>query len=469
MSKYNQYTAGDILVEPYKFISILDFNLIREMNTHTKMIISGIIDESLEDEYVEFANEDTIINVSVKDENNNIKTLFEGIISNIEISVNNKIRELKIEAISNTFVMDLEKKSRSFQTDSYTYAEIFKIINSGYNDAQISEDILNNKTIDKMIVQYNETDWEFIKRLGSHFNAYVIVESQLPHIKYSLGTSTVDRVFELEEEEFKIKKDLNEFRSLEDEIELNDINSICYEVRSNKILNLGNEVKFQTREYFVFRSEVKLEQGVLNNYYILKDKKGMKIKKYYNNGLIGASLKGTILNTKNDVVQVNLDIDGKSSNRNLWFPYSTVYSSEDGTGWYCMPEIGDAVRVYFPDNDEKNAYAISSVNTKSTNSSKRSDPSVKSIGTKYGKEVVMKDGAVEIIGNGNLLMRMTDDGGIEIKSDKKIIFDAKEEIEITGGASISIEGKKSVDLLQGNANLKIKDDVKLTGGKVNIE
>ncbi|MCB2306828.1 phage tail protein, partial [Clostridium estertheticum] len=98
-----------------------------------------------------------------------------------------------------------------------------------------------------------------------------------------------------------------------------------------------------------------------------------------------------------------------------------------------------------------------------------SDPAVKSIGTKYGKQVVMKPGAVEIIGNGNLLMRLTDDGGIEINSDKKIVLDAKEDIEITGGGKISIQGGKEVDLTQGGAKINIQDNVTMSGGKVKIE
>ena len=42
-----------------------------------------------------------------------------------------------------------------------------------------------------------------------------------------------------------------------------------------------------------------------------------------------------------------------------WFPYATVYSSGDGTGWYCMPEIGDKIRLYFPTEKEQDAYVIS--------------------------------------------------------------------------------------------------------------
>ncbi|OOM18513.1 hypothetical protein CLSAB_06280 [Clostridium saccharobutylicum] len=102
-------------------------------------------------------------------------------------------------------------------------------------------------------------------------------------------------------------------------------------------------------------------------------------------------------------------------------------------------------------------------------SSKRSDPSVKSISTKYGKEIVMSPGSVEIIGNGNLLMKMTDDGGIEVNSNKKIILDAKDDIEINGGAKVQIKGHKGIKLTQADASMTIKNDVTMSGGKVNVQ
>ena len=43
------------------------------------------------------------------------------------------------------------------------------------------------------------------------------------------------------------------------------------------------------------------------------------------------------------------------------------------------------------------------------------------------------------------------------------------DIEIKGKAKVSIKGDEGVDLTQNSANLAIKDDVKMTGGKVKIE
>ncbi|WP_242867588.1 phage baseplate assembly protein V, partial [Clostridium saccharobutylicum] len=252
---------------------------------------------------------------------------------------------------------------------------------------------------------------------------------------------------------------------------LNDLNLVSYEITTNKLMKLYNKVNFKGRQLLVYRVETELEGGMITSKYILKDENGMKVKRVYNDKMIGMSLQGRVLDTQKDRVKVSLEIDGSSTERDgaRWFEFATIFSQPNGTGWYCMPEIEDVVRLYFPDNEEKHAYVVSSMHYEGIDSSKRSDPSVKSISTKYGKEIVMSPGSVEIIGNGNLLMKMTDDGGIEVNSNKKIILDAKDDIEINGGAKVQIKGHKGIKLTQADASMTIKNDVTMSGGKVNVQ
>lgn len=472
MSEQYVYEYKDITVSGYDFEKIIELKIVREINEHAKLKIRGIISEENEDKYVEEANDKSFINISVNDNENNIKNLFQGIVTDISIDTQNNVRILEIEALSRTYLMDIKKMVRTFQDENYTYMDVINILNNENGNVLAMDNITDDKKIDKLIVQYKETDWELIKRLASNFNAGLIPECQLDGTKYIIGMRKDGISYSLDEFNYSIKKSIQEYKEkYENGIEtLNDMNLISYEITTNKMLNLCEAVNFNGKNLYVYKAIIEICDSEFINKYVLRDEKGMKIQKRYNDKLIGLSLKGNILDTKNDVVKIKLDIDS-SQNKDTakWFPYSTVYSSEDGTGWYCMPEVGDAIRLYFPDNEEKNAYAISSVNLKSSNSQKRSDPSVKNIGTKYGKQLVMKPGAVEIIGGNNLLMRMTDDGGIEIKSDKKIILDAQDDIEIKGKAKVSIKGDEGVDLTQNSANLAIKDDVKMTGGKVKIE
>lgn len=472
MSEEYVYTYGDFIISPYKFEKVKILKITRELSEHGKLYVNGVISDDNIDEYVETANENESIKVSIKDNKGNVIDLFEGIVTNISIDASNDVRFLEVEALSKTILMDIEKKSRTFQNENSTYEDIFNQINNGYSNAQIFDKVTNGAKIDKLITQYKETDWELIKRLASHFNGGVVPECQLRDIKYSLGASGDSKVYDIDEFNYSIKKGLHEYKvkAANESFDLNDVNLISYEVVTNKIMNLYSSVNFKGRSIYIYKCEIEMVDGVLSNKYVLRDEKGMKVRKIYNSKLVGMSLDGTILDTQNDVVKVNLKIDGNQDKGTArWFPYSTVYSSEDGTGWYCMPEVGDSIRLYFPDNEEKNSYVISSVNLNSSDSEKRSNPDDKNIGTKYGKQIIMKPGQVDIIANENLLMRMTDSGGIEVKSDKKIIFDAKDDIEITGKAKIIIQGDTSIDLNQASANINIQDNVTASGAKIKIE
>ncbi|OOM13966.1 phage tail protein [Clostridium saccharobutylicum] len=467
------FEYGDIIISPYKFTRINEIKIIRELNQHAKLYISGIISDENIDEYVEKANGDERIEISVKDDKDNIIDLFQGVVTNIGIIARENVRCLKVEALSQTFLMDIEKKSRTFQNEDYTYDDVFKIINSTYNKAQRFDEITNGAKIDKLIVQWKETDWELIKRLASHFNGAVVSECQLTNIKYSLGASGDMKTYELNEFNYSIKKGLQEYniKSANEDYELIDVDLISYEIITNKILNLYSKVRFRERKLYVYRCEIEMVDGVFSNKYILREKRGMKVRKTYNNKLVGVSLQGRVLDTKKDKVKISLEIDGSPTKKEgiRWFEFATIFSQPNGTGWYCMPEIGDITRLYFPDNVEKHSYLISSMHYQSSDPNKRVDPNRKSIGTKYGKEIVMMPGEVDIIANENLLMRMTDDGGIEINSDKKIILDAKDDIEINGGANIQVKGHSGIKLTQAGASMIIKDDVIINGRKVNVQ
>ncbi|MBW6410330.1 phage tail protein [Clostridium weizhouense] len=473
MSEEYMYTSGDILIEPYKFQKITKLKVVRELNEHAKLYISGIISDENVDKYVEEAGADETIKVSAKDDQENIINLFEGILTKVRIKAKNDVRTLEIEALSKTFLMDIRKNNGSFQDPNLTYSDIFNQKNSGYGDVVMVDNITNETKIDKFIVQYKETDWTFLKRLASHFNVALVPECRLSGIKYSIGGAGQIVVYDIDEFNYSIEKGLQEYnlKSSNEGYELNDVNLISYEVITNKILGLYSEVNFKGKKLLVYKCEIELVGGILSNKYVLRDETGMKVKKVYNNNIVGVSLQGRILATEKDRVKVSLELDGSPTERDgtRWFEFATIFSQPNGTGWYCMPEIEDIVRLYFPDNEEKNAYVISSMHYEGIDDSKRSDPSVKSISTKYGKEIVMSPGSVEIIGNGNLLMKMTDDGGIELNSNKKIILDAKGDIEINSGSKVQIKGYKGISLTQAGASMTIKDDVTISGGKVNVQ
>ena len=157
-----------------------------------------------------------------------------------------------------------------------------------------------------------------------------------------------------------------------------------------------------------------------------------------------------------------------------------LFRSKDGSGWYCMPEIGDRVRIYFPDGTEDHSYAISSVHEQVSDppaggssgsgggsySGQRDDPSVKSLRNQDGKEIRLTPEGIYIIVDGTIIT-LTDEGGVSIVSDQNIEFRSDKNINIRAEENINIVGQDGVHLkCNETASVKIEENVEVVGQEV---
>ena len=82
----------------------------------------------------------------------------------------------------------------------------------------------------------------------------------------------------------------------------------------------------------------------------------------YNEKVVGASVEGEVIDIEEDNVRIHLEIDkDQKKDEAFWFPYSTFYTAEGETGWYCMPELEDQVKLYFPTNKEEEGIVLNSI------------------------------------------------------------------------------------------------------------
>lgn len=122
-----------------------------------------------------------------------------------------------------------------------------------------------------------------------------------------------------------------------------------------------------------------------------------------------------------------------------------------------MPEKGDKVMVYFPNDREEDAVVTASSRNQDETGGRTENPEIKFFRTIYGKEIRFTPEAVEIIcedrSSGKTQAKITlhqDDGielysrnGITFTSGKGIQLEAEEEIEITASEQIKLHCKKS--------------------------
>jgi hypothetical protein len=239
-------------------------------------------------------------------------------------------------------------------------------------------------------------------------------------------------------------------------------------LRTDRWFELGGSVKTKEGIFYVLSAESALESGLLLHTYALADANGFLEPKTVNERLTGVTLLGTVTEVSEDKVCLLLDIDKENPDRgSRLFPYATVYSSQDGSGWYFMPEKGDRVSLHFPGSSEKDAYARDSVDLPSADPARRSEPDRKSVYTRYGKEILLTPNSIEIR-SGAGTVRLYDNGGLEIKSAKNIFVRADGNIDMSGGSGIRVSGSDIAFSQGAGAFAMGGDNVAMDGQEVKV-
>ena len=184
----------------------------------------------------------------------------------------------------------------------------------------------------------------------------------------------------------------------------------------------------------------------------------------------GCSFQAEVLQVKEDKVMVKvLKDENLEQNINLWYPYATVYSTPDGTGWYCMPEIGDAVRLHIPEQREEEAYVVSSIHL-DTESQDRKNPEHKIIKNKYQKEIRFTPDSIVITNNQGTKIELNDAKGVQIVSQNDILIKAKDNLTISSETgSLIAAGTASVNLKQKTTSIDIDQGISFTGGELKVQ
>lgn len=92
--------------------------------------------------------------------------LFYGVISGIQIIKEVGYDQISLQAYSLSWLMDLERKSRSFQDVQETFAILAERIAEEQSFSLLFSG--KDREIQKPLIQYEETNWEFLLRLAAH-------------------------------------------------------------------------------------------------------------------------------------------------------------------------------------------------------------------------------------------------------------------------------------------------------------
>ncbi|WP_077611747.1 contractile injection system protein, VgrG/Pvc8 family [Clostridium sp. Marseille-P2415] len=471
-------SCGELKTEPVHFIEIDEIEINRNINEHMLFEVAGRINEEEKGHYTRELNFGTEMIVRYK----NGKILFRGLITETELKHQGEFYVLRVKGCSHTVLLDMTKRTRPFHNTDGTYTQIFQSIASEYTGANavISDNYLT-KT-DQFLMQYRETDWEFMKRLASHKQQGIIADCTVAHPAYYVGTPKLYTDVENSKGGYQIKKDLKAYKKALDvpEYRAVDAEYITYTVCMDEWLNLGEEVIYKGLKLCVKSAHSVLEHAVLVHRYELCVKEGLNQRKTYNEMLAGKSVMGKVEAVNRDIVKVRVQEEqsGQNTDSNTGvgescrFPYSTVYATRDGSGWYCMPETGDKVRIIFPDSDEKNAYASSSVSEYQPGPQEKdrmADYRRRYIRNPQGMEVAWTPEQINISANGACVATFDQKGVLTLSANSKIILHSAGDIFIEAGNQIKMNASDCINMVcggKGEINISQDGVIELKGNEV---
>lgn len=449
---------------PFELISIQSVKCFKRLNEHGVITIKGIVSQKNAEEYQMLTLDETWVTVKLIEESGGERIFFNGILTEMHIAKEGRVNTLTFTAKTGSYLLDLACHIRTYQKESYTYDQILRDCLSPDSGEYIMLD-KQGETIGNFFVQYHESDWEFIKRLAAYAKTVLIPEDVVAGRKVYFGYRSLLQTEPIETDSYKIIQDYGDYRKRK--TEMSDIikeDTLVYEISSREIYGLGNPVIFQGREFVIGKIVSRLIGHELIHTYTLHSKSWGYRGVNTNEKIAGISLKAHVAGVDKTKVSVQITEDENQGNSGYrWFDFATVYSSPDGTGWYCMPENGDEVRVVFPDRYEKNAYIVSCVHVTDAG---RKNPNEKSWKNKQQKEILFTPNTLVMRNNNGMSIEISDSEGIKIISNKKIMLQADDDVCINSESGVQVSASDHMLLSQGGAIIQMSDSIVIGGGRI---
>lgn len=418
-------------VSPFALDSIVEMKVDQALNQHASLYLKGVIPKETGDSGIVDTDDSTAVTVSDQD-----GVLFSGLIQDIRASFEGQVYYLEVWAVSFSIRADTNVLSRSFQDAGMNYQQIAELM-GGEDGLSIGMET-SPLPVNNILLQYQETNWEFLKRIASHNNSVLLPSAE--SAGFYFGIPRGKQKGSLRSYRFSVGKNLKRFRKFSGAgVDIVPEDSMEYVVTADdSVLTIGDSVDYDGNTLIVNEARIHLADAVLTCRYTLCSENGLKVPAAFNQHITGLTLPGQVLEVKDDTVKVLLCVDKSQDTASAYaFPYITPYSAENHTGLYLMPEVDDVVNIQFPTEDESMAVALSSC--RQAASDRTGDPEVKYLRTPHDKEIRISDKEILITAKtGGLYVKLNEEDGIEIYSQHDIMVNTLSNMDVTAAGHISV-------------------------------
>ena len=198
-----------IVAEPFVFVSYLSVECVKELNEHGYIKIGGMIKAENVARYLGYASAETWVKVKLFSDEGLVRNYFTGILTGFYIEKEGEVHILNIEVKTGSFLLDIKRHIRSFQTEGFLYSKMAEICVKDEGAECIMEKPVDIPA-DGLVLQYQETDWEFLRRMASYAGVTLIAIDSMPGKNCCLGYQGNGAVA-MEANDYRMEQENEEF------------------------------------------------------------------------------------------------------------------------------------------------------------------------------------------------------------------------------------------------------------------
>ncbi len=438
----DRITSGQIRVKcRFTFITIYHCRIHAEYGRHTCAEITGTVRNraakaalnNIADEKVEIFS---------TDEEGKEELLFVGVLNHVDYREEGQYATLCIKAVSYTWKMDIEKKSRSFQDLSKSYKDVVENVIDEH-DAVMAWNI-SDRPLEHPLIQYKETDYSFLRRILSHLKGSIIPVDMQGKIRFKAGLENSGGNGEIDIESMKYSILSFSEHMLMDKAA--DGKQYGYEIHDMDYTRVGDRLTIQGRIYYVMEMTAEFRQGVLNCICRAFPKQCFAVERISADTLKGAVLTGEIIATEQEMVKMHFDIDDEQTVETACdFPWKPI----TGNMLYCMPEKGTRAAAYIDKYQEDNIAVIYNIRENGETCAELANYNERYFTTDNSKRMYLKPSEMGLLNmdGENAEIALKDSAVLHIKTNNQLSVLAEGQVELKG-KTVTITTPKEATLVK---------------------
>lgn len=402
-------------------------NMVNKPGEHPVIEIQGEISKEYSVSDIIKRLQNQLIKVKNRASSGEYVTIFCGYIDEVEVNESYEDSyNVMIKLISSSCKVDHKKYYRSYQDVQKNHKDIILQVANDLTSANVQCDFHKDKPIGMPLIQYYETNWEFMKRVASECNEAILVDERSEILRIVIGAKKKASKGTIKSSRYSMGVSDSYFKKKAFANNIDKFNFSYVEVETKDIYSVGDTVTFDGHTYLICEKRSRLDGTELLFKYILASEEYLYQKEYNNLLLAGCTILGTVEKTSNETLELNLELQDENNNSTK-YPYEWV--PETGNLMYCMPKVGTKVSLYFASASEKSAKAINCIRTNASSSGdgiyKKEE---KTFATEHDNGMVLAPDFLliatqQVNEKTNQLMMVDDEGALAVTKNK-IVFNA---------------------------------------------